>query len=527
MITICGIAGFALNGKSRGEFPADALCRELLLEIETRGKDATGFLSVSKASRGNKPKLQYTRLDVTAEEFIKTHTVDAKAHTALLHTRNATQGHQSILVNNHPVMWDSCFVTHNGHIGNDDEVLKEALGDDWKNKRVGEVDSFAIPVALKHHGWAEAEDIKQSLHMLRGGFAIAAVDPIKQPGKLLLAKGVSSPLHVLTTPQGVFWASTEDAIINAWGKVLGTPPKAKAKKPGDFGMQSLNEGDFWHMDTSKDNISIVSGKFDINRNYGTQHQTGPWQYRPEEREWTCWPDTKNCIFAEDCGHCHDNSCKCYEGNFSHPKLNNDVTFKYAINQFSAFKRHCEKFGLGEEVISRDANPTRGTTIPRNTTGSNGGTHGTTRGTVFNGTGARGNVVSYSKCFYCGDMKDEADMIRVTTGTSVVFKCAVCITIQKHREEEGEMGHDPILDPIIKRRTAIAKTACDTVDQAIAETAFEYKVEVNFVRYVLFYQPKASDQKDQPDYFAFCAALRENFNENIKLINELRQMEAAK
>ena len=180
---MCGITGVYLKNPAivdteNDRIQFDRFIDELLLGIEERGRDATGFVAVRDTH------VQLDKKAIPADSFIKTRKrswLDGGTRMVLGHTRFATQGHQSHFENNHPVMYGSTFVTHNGHIHNDDAVYEQLELD-----RYAEVDSSAIAASLHWHGFAKAKD---ALEMLGGGFAIAAIDPVNQPGTLLPRKG--------------------------------------------------------------------------------------------------------------------------------------------------------------------------------------------------------------------------------------------------------------------------------------------------------------------------------------------------
>lgn len=183
---------------------------ELLLGIEPRGKDATGVLSVGAN------KISIEKKALSASTFIKARRrlLDT-CHAALAHTRYVTKGHESVWANNHPVMLGSTFLTHNGHITNDDEVFRE-LG----IQRSAEVDSQAVAAALDHHG---LDNYQEATKMLSGSFAVAAVNTDDR-NRVLLLKGPTSPLVTIETENIVVWASTQVAIQRAWKAITNQVP---------------------------------------------------------------------------------------------------------------------------------------------------------------------------------------------------------------------------------------------------------------------------------------------------------------
>lgn len=241
---MCGIAGYYLrNPEQFAPKDLEDLADALMWMIDSRGGHATGMVSVGE------DVIRLQKAACRAPEFSRgRRALPEGVNTVLTHTRFATQGHQSFPENNHPVVCDSVYVTHNGHIVNDDDVF-EGLGNP---ERMGDVDSEAIAVALAHRDWT-LDGAKEALETLRGGFAIAAINS-QHPKNLLLAKGPNSPLVVLERPNLIVWASTRIAIEDAWKVVFGTPPKK--------GYDYLREGDLWAV--SEDG-SILKRTFQVSR----------------------------------------------------------------------------------------------------------------------------------------------------------------------------------------------------------------------------------------------------------------------
>lgn len=198
---MCGIAGIHRRGNKL--LPKiNRLANELLLGIEERGRDSTGFLAMLDSG-----KVQTERGLCAASRFVrKRPTFSEDARTVLLHTRFATVGTVS-LRNAHPVISGSCAAVHNGTIRNATELFK-AFG----IKRRAEVDSEIIPALISHAGWEQAAD---ALSLMQGGMATAVVSS-EHPTELLLARGSTYPLIAFVTDDFVVWASTERAIVSAW-----------------------------------------------------------------------------------------------------------------------------------------------------------------------------------------------------------------------------------------------------------------------------------------------------------------------
>jgi hypothetical protein len=205
---MCGIAGIHFkNPRNRGMTKAqlETYVNELLRGIEARGKDATGIVAVN----GRGPVLQ--KADTAAWNFTNwRRKLPRGTRTVLCHTRWATQGKPEINDNNHPVVRGSTYVTHNGHIGNDDDLFAE-----YGFERIAQVDTEIIPALLDHYGLDKAH---LALQRLDGNAAIAAVDPVRFPNQVILAKGWTSPLIRFETPEFITWAS-EAWVIRAALKV--------------------------------------------------------------------------------------------------------------------------------------------------------------------------------------------------------------------------------------------------------------------------------------------------------------------
>lgn len=351
---MCGIAGIHVKEAHVGSLPVADMADFLLLGIENRGRHATGFVSVD-----NEGKIVHNKMAKKATDFIadpEREAIPDNAKTILLHTRFATQGKPEDNVNNHPVLYETCFSVHNGIIRNDGEIFKEL-----EIPRTAEVDSIAISAALSYHGFGSEEDIKTALESLEGFYAIAAIDPEQKPGRLVLAKGSSSPLIVLNHPKCLMWASELKALKDAWGIMLGTPPSKRAD-PQRGKMQGLYDfryGDYWMIDGDEIKIGEFRPKWKTApyrpaggtdyRNAGFRNGSETddgwddylgmgggatnWEedFAPSRshssgssrstlstsRDWTCDPDYANCNHPCRQG-CEGATCGCWPGNPNHP-----------------------------------------------------------------------------------------------------------------------------------------------------------------------------------------------------------------
>lgn len=208
------------------------MVNELLLGIEKRGTDSTGIATI----RGN-GDIWIEKAELKASEFIKYRAeLDRKIKTILLHTRYATQGHQSNLLNNHPINYNNCVIVHNGQIRNDDELFRDENLD-----RIAQVDSEAIAALFDKYGIEKAH---LALQKLEGNFAIAAIDQ-RKPTALILAKGKSSPLVYYKNDSFIVWSSEGKNIINALNNLnMNNPPLL-------YELNSLKEGEILFIEHGK------------------------------------------------------------------------------------------------------------------------------------------------------------------------------------------------------------------------------------------------------------------------------------
>ena len=112
---MCGIAGYSLGNGS--EVSRTLSAQALLAGIAERGADAVGYayraestVAVHKQQTGASALLDCVALPDTTDEV-------------LLHVRDYTKGHPSIVANNHPIRHGDVVGVHNGIIANDDDLL--------------------------------------------------------------------------------------------------------------------------------------------------------------------------------------------------------------------------------------------------------------------------------------------------------------------------------------------------------------------------------------------------------------------
>lgn len=188
----------------------------LAINMALRGTDATGIVTVSPKGR-----VKLRKKPQPAHEFLKAHVgIGGGAQTCIIHTRAATQGHQDVEENNHPILYGNILGAHNGIVYNDDDLFKHF---NWK--RHGRVDSEAIFASINH-----VDDLQEALEHIDASWAIAWLQ-LDQPKRLWLARGYQSPLFYAQTVNGsLVFASTEKAVEDAftWGGITGKPNVIKA-----------------------------------------------------------------------------------------------------------------------------------------------------------------------------------------------------------------------------------------------------------------------------------------------------------
>ena len=215
MVHLCGIAGIYLRDPSL-RVDLDEMLDTLLLEIEDRGRHATGFVAI-----GDEGVLEWQKASCAAKKFVENRRfVPEGARVILGHTRWATQGEPSFMENNHPIKRGPFFIIHNGHVNNDSDLFREA-----ERTRFGQVDSEAIAARLASYG--DLKFLGNVMEEIDGDAAVAAADE-RHGGMLALARGHSSPLYVLKGKRIVVFASTMRAVEKAYESHVGRLPKGGA-----------------------------------------------------------------------------------------------------------------------------------------------------------------------------------------------------------------------------------------------------------------------------------------------------------
>jgi glucosamine 6-phosphate synthetase-like amidotransferase/phosphosugar isomerase protein len=194
---MCGIAGYSLKPDARIDRTLAA--QALLAGIAERGADAVGY-----AHRSPGEAVSVHKQRSGASELLTELAIPATAVEVLLHVRDYTKGHPTIIANNHPVRHGPIVGVHNGIIVNDEQIF-ERHGFDRDHPTMS-VDTEAIFAVVEEFGpWGT------TLEQLRGSMATAWVDE-RERGAVYLARGVGRPLWTGDSRDGIFFASTEHAL---------------------------------------------------------------------------------------------------------------------------------------------------------------------------------------------------------------------------------------------------------------------------------------------------------------------------
>lgn len=202
---MCGIGGFSFSENAE-HVNAKRVARAMLLDIEVRGRDATGFAFMDPTGA-----FQIHKAPLTATDFVRRRLcIPRNARTAILHTRAATQGSELVNDNNHPIPQGHLVGVHNGIIWNDHTLWGDLVGAD---RRRAEVDSEVIFAGLAFGKQDSGADVLDVLKTIEGPAAVAWLDQ-EHPDRLMLARAATNPLIIGQTADGsLLFASREEAVI--------------------------------------------------------------------------------------------------------------------------------------------------------------------------------------------------------------------------------------------------------------------------------------------------------------------------
>jgi glucosamine--fructose-6-phosphate aminotransferase (isomerizing) len=195
--TLCGIAGYSLDLESRVE--RTVAVRALLAGIAERGADAVGY-----AYRSSAPEVTVHKQRSGATALLERIHVPEDATQLLVHVRDYTKGHPSLVANNHPIRHGDVVGIHNGVIRNDDELFAQHRIPRAEASMT--VDSEIIFALAERSRGRTAEALEQ----LYGSMATAWLDEGRP--ELLIARGMGRPVWLGQGKCELFFASTRLAL---------------------------------------------------------------------------------------------------------------------------------------------------------------------------------------------------------------------------------------------------------------------------------------------------------------------------
>ena len=203
---MCGIVGFFCFGEDR---PALKTVRDMFLESESRGNDATGYGCIGKDG-----SLIVEKEAVEASKFVKRDKFKRLAEInpkfLIGHTRYTTKGTEANNLNNHPVMvGESWALVHNGMVNNDDAVF-----DRLKMKRSGQVDTEVLVRCMEKEG-DFLRGVKLISKECAGSIAFASIWK-DEPDRMLIGRS-NNPVEFLFDKDRdiVYFGSTTDIVRKA------------------------------------------------------------------------------------------------------------------------------------------------------------------------------------------------------------------------------------------------------------------------------------------------------------------------
>jgi glucosamine 6-phosphate synthetase-like amidotransferase/phosphosugar isomerase protein len=195
--TLCGIAGYSLDPHSRVD--RTVVARALLAGIAERGADAVGY-----AYRGSEPAVSVHKQRSGAAALIERIRVPQEATQVLVHVRDFTKGHPSLVANNHPIRHGAVVGVHNGIIENDDELFEQhGISRTEPGMTVDSEVIFALAERFRGR-------TPEALQQLYGSMAAAWLDEGRS--ELVLARGLGRPLWLGHGRHELFFASTRLAL---------------------------------------------------------------------------------------------------------------------------------------------------------------------------------------------------------------------------------------------------------------------------------------------------------------------------
>jgi glucosamine 6-phosphate synthetase-like amidotransferase/phosphosugar isomerase protein len=200
---MCGIATIAIGRRCRRRVPyalVRKLARELLVELQPRGIDASGIAVVNEGAESKvfKKPLRPDRLVVRPKFEEVLDLIGPQTNFIMLHSRATSVGSPLEHFNNHPTIVEPGVGIHNGTLWNEAELFTQF---EESFDREGEVDSEIIFKLYRHYvdeGLTPKQAMSQTGERLWGAFTGALVD-MRHPHRMVMFKNDRS-LSVLRFP---------------------------------------------------------------------------------------------------------------------------------------------------------------------------------------------------------------------------------------------------------------------------------------------------------------------------------------
>lgn len=230
---MCGIATIAIGRRARGRIPYPLLrklCKELMVELQPRGIDASGIAIINEGegSRVYKKPLRPERLAARPMFNEMLESIGPKTNFVMLHARATTVGTTSDNFNNHPIVVEPIVGIHNGTLYNEDRLFAKFEKD---FDREGDVDSeviFKLYLHFVEQGLSPKQAMAQAGSLLSGAFTGALVD-MRSPHQMVMFKHERS-LCVFRFPHyDMILAVSEARFYDRVAKRLGIKAKEKCE----------------------------------------------------------------------------------------------------------------------------------------------------------------------------------------------------------------------------------------------------------------------------------------------------------
>jgi len=230
---MCGISGIIPLSNDVSKETTLEVTKFLLLENESRGRDATGIATMNIADK----KVLICKQAETAKEFITHLTTEHIWGPVICHNRAKTRGEPEDPENNHPMFGPKFCMVHNGMV----HSMKELP--EYKLK--GKCDTEVLL------SYFEVKGIKQAIPEIDGSAAVAIFSPLD---RMFYLYRHTSPLSIAYFPGKAIVFSSLDSPLKKVGAMLGVEKTLGLFN--NYHLVDVEEGQLITMDLSTNNISL-------------------------------------------------------------------------------------------------------------------------------------------------------------------------------------------------------------------------------------------------------------------------------